>query len=170
MKHRLLLVLAAGSLLAGCAGLRGEVRVGPFPGCDTTSRGQLLLMAQSVPEASMIPCFGEFPPGWEFTGASTRTSRASLIVETDTFDLDVEVLLIAACDTAGAEQVSSDEVGAELYRVDGGRKLVYVFEGGCVRIVYPTAELAASSEGRALADEVHLMTRNDLRTLSGWEL
>jgi len=170
VRRLLLLAVAICGLLAGCAGLGGEIRVGPFPGCDTTSRGQLLLMAQAVPEASMIPCFGELPPGWEYTGASTQTSQAALSVVTDTFDLDVEVLLIGACDITAAEQLSSDKAGADLYRMGDGRKLVYVFDGGCVQVIYPTIELAASPEGRALADEIHLMTRSDLRRLSGWEL
>jgi len=64
----------------------------------------------------------------------------------------------------------SDEPGAELYASDDGQTLTYTFDGTCVVIEFPTAELAASSEGSALVEEIHLMPRDHLRTLSGWEL
>jgi hypothetical protein len=156
-------------LLAGCAGLREEMRVGPFPACDTINRGRLLLMAQAVPEASMIPCFGELPPGWEFAAAATKTAQASLVVATDTFDLDVEILLTAACG-AGGEPIPSGRAEVDLHLGTEGKELNYSFAGGCVRVVFPTAGLLESPEGRALVDAIGLMTRDELRELSGWEL
>ena len=170
MRSRLLLVLGIVWLVAGCAGLREEARVGPYPGCDTTNRGRLLLMAQSVPEASMIPCLGELPPGWEFAGALTHTSKATLVVTTDTFDLDVEIVLTPACDVSEAGQVPSGREGVTLYRQGDDRTLSYLFEGGCVRVLFPTSELAASPHAGALIDEIRFLTREELRTLSGWEL
>ncbi len=59
---------------------------------------------------------------------------------------------------------------AALYSLDGGRTLLYTFDGGCVMVVFPTGELATSEPGGALFDEIHLMTRDELRMLSGWEL
>lgn len=170
MRPRLLLVVGIVWLLAGCATLREEARIGPYPACDGTSRGRLLLMAQSVPEASMIPCLGELPPGWEFAGALTRTSEATLVVTTDTFDLDVEIVLTPACDVSEAEQIPSDREGVTLYRQGDDHTLSYLFEGGCVRVFLPTSELAASSHAGELVDEIQFLTREELRTLSGWEL
>jgi len=175
--RRLLVVLVISGLLAGCAELPNDIRLGPYPSCDVTwhppapsSRGRLLLIAQSVPNASMIPCLGELPPGWDFTGVSVRTSQTRLTVVTDTFDLEVQILLVGTCDIAGATQVPSNAPGARLYLAEDGRTLTYVFEGGCVLVEFPTAALAASSEGRALTGEIHLMTRDELRALSGWDL
>jgi hypothetical protein len=110
------------------------------------------------------------PAGWEFADASIRTSRAHLVVATDTFDLEVGIELVPACDLASAEPILSTIPGADLYRLDRGRTLLYTFGGGCARILFPTVELATSDAGRALFDEIHLMTRDELRRLSGWEL
>ena len=170
MKSRLLLVVGIVWLVSGCAGLREEARVGPYPGCDTTDRGRLLLMAQSVPEASMIPCLGELPPGWEFVNALTHTSEATLVITTDAFDLDVEIVLTPACDVREAGQVPSGREEVTLYRQRDGRTLSYLFEGGCVRVLFPTGELAASPHAGAMVDEIQFLTREELRTLSGWEL
>jgi len=170
MRSRLLAVLVMAGLVAGCAGLREEAQVGPYPGCDTTSRGRLLLMAQSVPDASMIPCLGELPPGWELSTASTRTSETILVLTTDAFDLDVEMVLTPACDVSEAEQFPFDLPGVTLYRQDDGRDLRYLFEGGCVGLSFPTLELAESGHAAELLDAIRFLTRDQLRTLSGWEL
>jgi len=170
VRARLLLVLGIVWLLAGCADLREEAQSGPYPGCDTTSPGRLLLMAQSVPGASMIPCLGDLPPGWEFIAALTHTSEATLVVETDTFDIDVRIVLTPICDVSEASQVPSDHEGTALYRQADGRTLSYLFEGGCVQVLFPTGELAASGHAGELLDEIGFMTRDELRTLYGWEL
>jgi hypothetical protein len=118
----------------------------------------------------MVPCLGPLPAGWEFADASIRTSRTHIVVVTDTFDLEVRIELIPACDLASAEPIPSTIPGTDLYRLDRGRTLLYTFDGGCARILFPTVELATSDAGRALFDEIHLMTRDELRRLSGWEL
>jgi hypothetical protein len=170
-------LVALAGLLSGCGGLPTEFRIGPPPACNVTwtppapsSRGQLLLIAQSVPEASMIPCLGPLPAGWEFTDASIDSSRTRLSVATDTFDLDVGIELLSGCEFSSAEQIPSRTPNATLYSLDRGQTLLYRFDGGCVRVVFPTMELATSKTGRALFDEIHLMTRDELRQLSGWEL
>ncbi len=176
IRRRLILVVFV-VLLAGCSGLPDDVRLGPYPACDTTwtppapsSRGRLLLMAQSVPDTSMIPCLGELPPGWEFIAVSVDSSGSRLTVETDTFDLDVGISLVETCDASGADETISNEPEARLYVSDDRQTLTYTFDGGCVLIEFPTAKLAASPEGRALVAEIHLMPRDHLRTVSGWEL
>ena len=177
MIRRLVVLVALAGLLLGCGGLPTEFRLGPPPACDITwtppapsSRGRLLLIAQSVPQASMIPCLGPLPVGWEFTYASIRSSHTHFSVATDTFDLEVGIELVPACELFLTKRIPSPTPDAALYSLDRGRTLLYTFDGGCVRVVFPTVELATSEAGRALFDEIHLMTRDELRQLSGWEL
>jgi hypothetical protein len=118
----------------------------------------------------MIPCLGPLPVGWEFADASIRSSHTRLDVATDTFDLEVGIELLPACDLSSTERIPSPKPGAALHSLDRGQTLLYTFDGGCVRVVFPTIELATSEAGRALFDEIHLMTRDELRQLSGWEL
>ena len=117
----------------------------------------------------MIPCLGPLPPGWSFKHATVRSDLADLVVETDTFDLEVEIPLVETCDLDTADPVPTNEPAA-LYTSDDGRTFSYTFDGGCVQIQYPTSALAASDDGRALFAEIHLMPREELRTLTDWEL
>ena len=127
-------------------------------------------MAQSVPDASLIPCVGELPAGWELSKAHSRTVESVLTFTTHTFDLDVEVVLSPLCDVSTARRVDSPRPGTELFLGNGGSTFSFVFAGGCIRFDYETSQLARSSEGRALRGAVRFMTRDMLRDLSGWTL
>jgi hypothetical protein len=170
MRKALLFGLALALLVSACtAQEREEWAKGPVPICDTTSRGRLLLMAQSVPDASLIPCIGDLPPGWEFSAAHSRTSESVLVLTSDTFDVDVEVVLTASCDVTPERQVDSPRPETELFLGDG-MTFSFVFTGGCIRFNYETAELAESTEGRALMEAIPFMTRQLLKEISGWTL
>lgn len=177
MRRTFAVLFVLAGMLSGCAGLPTDLRTGPPPDCDITwtppapsSRGRLLLIAQSAPEASMIPCLGPLPAGWEFVDASIRSGHTRLDVATDTFDLEVGIELVPSCDLSSTEPLPSPIPGASLHGADQSRVLLYTFDGGCVRIVFPTADLATSETGRALLDAIQLMPRDELRRLSGWEL
>jgi hypothetical protein len=164
-------VLLLSLLVSACSTESSEEwRRGPIPTCDTTSRGRLLLMAQSVPDASLIPCLTELPPGWEFSRAFSRSDESSLMFETDTFDLDVDVILLPSCEVAEARLVDSSRPETQLFISADGIAYSFVFDGGCIRFEYETRQLAESREGRALMDAIPFMTRDTLRELSGWTL
>lgn len=148
----------------------GEWRTGPEPSCDTTSRGRLLLIAQSVPDATLIPCVDELPPGWELSSAFSRSSESVLVFETDTFDLDVVVRLLPSCDVSSALLIDSPRASTRFFVDADASVLSFVFTGGCIMFEYETRQLAESQEGRALLDAVPFMTRDTLRELSGWTL
>lgn len=164
-------MLACTLLLAACTPQEAEEwRLGPVPRCDTTSRGRLLLIAQSVPEAALIPCIGDLPPGWELTRAASRTDESSLVFTTDTFDVDVDVVLSPECDVSAGSELDSPRPGTRLYAASDGRTFSYTFTGGCITFVYESAQLAGSQPGDDFMRAVEFMTRDELRELSGWEL
>ena len=127
-------------------------------------------MAQSVPDATLIPCIGDLPPGWGFSGASSRSTESILAFSTDTFDLDVDVTLLVSCDVSTATETDSPRPATRLFVGSGGRTLSFVFVGGCIQFLYETRQLAESDEGRDLLEAVPFMTRDMLRELSGWTL
>ena len=171
MRRPFVLVILLAVALSACSiQSRGEWANGPVPTCDTTSRGRLLLMAQSVPDATLIPCITELPPGWEFSRAFTRTNESTLMFETDTFDLKVDVVLLPSCDVSGARLTESPRVETQLFIGSDAKSFSFVFAGGCIRFEYDTRQLAESGEGRALMEAVPFMTRDELRHLSGWTL
>lgn len=171
MRRAILLALAITLAVPACSTpAQVEWRNGPEPACDTTSRARLLLMAQSVPGATLIPCIGELPPGWEFTNAHSRTLESVLVFTTDTFDLDVEVVVSPSCDVSSARPADSPRPGTELFVGNDGKTLFFSFAGGCITFDYETPQLAESTEGQALLAAVPFMTRDTLRDLSGWTL
>ena len=169
--NRLIVIISIGVLLTACSPQeRQEWSNGPAPTCHTTSRGRLLLMAQSVPEAGLIPCIGELPPGWDFERAYSRTDQSVLSFENDTFDLSVDVELEASCDLSTFDEIESNRPATRLFVADSGDVLVYTFDGGCITFAYETTDLANSAAGRAMLQAVPFMTRTMLSNLSGWTL
>lgn len=171
MRRVALLVLAISVMVAACTPQeREEWSNGPAPRCETTSRGRLLLMAQSVPSATLIPCVGELPRGWEFRAAHSDSTKSVLDFENDTFDLDADVVLAPACDVSEADEIESSRPGTRLFVSGSGETMSFTFDGGCIAFGFETSPLAESAEGRALLEAVPFMTRDTLRELTGWTL
>jgi hypothetical protein len=131
--------LAAAPALAGCVQTEGGSPV--TAGCGTGADAYnptLVVMAQSVPTAELIPCVELVPTGWSH-GPVTLTNRGSRFVLGSDRDgpraLTVE--LAAACDVTGAVRVPSEQPGTVRYerldRLDGGFSgaRFYVYDGGC---------------------------------------
>jgi tRNA A-37 threonylcarbamoyl transferase component Bud32/membrane-associated phospholipid phosphatase len=114
-------------------------------GCSDSEA--LWLMAQAVPEATLVPCVQVTPPGWSLNDVKAGRGFASIV-----FDVDrphqvagVTVDLAPTCDLAGATEVRSEQPGARRYiHIDRTATPVrvtrsYVFPGGCIseRFVSP---------------------------------
>jgi hypothetical protein len=166
------LALVAGGLLAGCAS--GTTLITDPPLCGTGGHPAgtgVVLMAQSVPSASWIPCIRTaLPLGWNFHELDARNGRSAFSLDSDRDGSKaLTVRLDATCDTAGATQIPSDRPGMSrlerVHRVSprfAGERY-YVFPGGCVTCVFSLAGDNAG-EGLALAsDAVGVVARSDLR-------
>lgn len=134
--------------------------------CDTEVPGRLILFAQAVPTASVVPCLGELPPGWLLNSIETRTGEALVVFENDTHDVNVAASLRARCDLAGLREPSEEEVVSVNETVDGAVALV--FEGGCFQIGFPG--VVSEIEAAALLDAISHLSRDELRALTGWTL
>ena len=108
------------------------------PDCGTDSL--VVLMAQSVPSATQVPCVATLPAGWELGGSHVERTEATFWLDSDIGgDHAVEVTLRPPdeCGLDGTTQVPSDEVGTERYeRPEQVRPQLratryYVFPGGC---------------------------------------
>ncbi|HET6954690.1 MAG TPA: phosphatase PAP2 family protein, partial [Acidimicrobiales bacterium] len=155
-----------------------DLAVEGSPRCDT---GNLtILMAQSVPSATLVPCLGAVPVGWSAGNADVERDRGRfwLVDDADPGDRVVEVTLRPAgeCDVSGATPVASDEVGTDRYEqpreVDPGLRgtRYYLFEGGCVTydfefgssadpgLVFGAESAIGFIERAKLADRIHADT------------
>jgi tRNA A-37 threonylcarbamoyl transferase component Bud32/membrane-associated phospholipid phosphatase len=129
----------------------------------------LLLMAQSVPTASLVPCVEILPPGWTLGDVVVTNGRSRFTLTSDRGGVLV-VDLAASCDLAGAAELTSERPEARRYvRLDRNAAGVtttraYTFPGGCI-----TQRLAAPEASRQqLAGEssfaLGFTTRDSLAT------
>ena len=120
------------------------------PDCGTGHAA--ILVAQSVPRATMIPCLASLPAGWQFGGAQVHTNRARFWLDSDRGGRHaVEVRLTPSCSASPRDRVPSDEPGTQRFEqpsqlqprlVD---RRVYLFPGGCVTYDFTFSPGAPSS-------------------------
>ena len=77
------------------------------PSCGTGH--SMILSAQAVPTAALLPCIAALPAGWSISGTDIASGRASFWLDSDRAGpRAVTVTLTATCDTSGAQQIPSD--------------------------------------------------------------
>jgi hypothetical protein len=106
------------------------------PACGTGH--SMILAAQAVPSAALVPCVAALPPGWRVGGADIASGHASFWLDSDRAGVRaVTVTLSATCDASGARQVRSDQPGTRRFerrlslRPQFAGLRFYTFPGGC---------------------------------------
>lgn len=132
--RRLALLVAVGALATSCS---VELTLPP-PRCLEGGSG--LIVAQSVPDAELIPCFLRLPAGWEIDGVRVGDDGSRVRLDSDRAGDDAAVLhYTRSCDPGDAVSIPSDQAGAERFehieRLTPGFRAdrYYFFDGGCVR-------------------------------------
>jgi hypothetical protein len=101
----------------------------------------LILVAQAVPTAKLLPCIAEFPVGWIFGGSEIRSGSVRFWLDSDRAGAQaLEVQLARQCNVSNAVEVApgADEVGTRRFEepISLPPRFVanryYVFDGGCV--------------------------------------
>jgi membrane-associated phospholipid phosphatase len=115
--------------------------IGAYPPICGTGHS-MILSAQAVPSAALVPCVAGLPSGWHtagLNGADIVTGRARFWLDSDQAGTHaVTVTLSATCDVSGAHQVPSDQPGTRLFerplslRPQFVDLRFYTFPGGCV--------------------------------------
>src|SRR5215217_544856 len=174
----LTLLLAAVVLGIGWGRLIGDGDVENAPIRAQTLRcaphEPLLLMAQSVPTASLVPCVEILPAGWTLGDVVVGNGRSRFTMTSDRGGV-LAVELTASCDLGGTVALASEQPGARRYlRVERNPAGVamtraYTFPGGCVtqRLTAPAAsrqQLAGESSfalGFTTRDDLDAALRRD---------
>jgi hypothetical protein len=146
----LTLLLAVAVLGIGWGRLIGDGDIENAPiqaqGLQCAPHEPLLLMAQSVPTASLVPCIELLPPGWTLGDVVVGSDRSRFTMISDRGGVLVAELT-ARCDLAGTVELTSERLEARRYlRIERDAAGVtmtraYTFPGGCVtqRLVTPEA-------------------------------
>jgi hypothetical protein len=133
-----LAVTAAAAYVTVTAFIPGPKSLGVNPpNCGTSP--SMILAAQAVPSAAMVPCIAQLPSGWHVGGAEIASGHARFWLNSDQAgDPAVTIILSAACDTSGAQQIPSDQPGTRRFerpltlRPQFTGLRFYTFPGGCV--------------------------------------
>ena len=118
---------------------RGRPWIVDFSFSELGTGHSMILSAQAVPSAAMLPCIAALPSGWSIGGADIASGKTTLRLDSDRAGPGaITVTLTAACDTSDAQQVPSDQPGTR--RFEHPLSLVpqfsslrfFTFPGGCV--------------------------------------
>lgn len=168
-----LIAAVAPLLLSGCATVNfGSEAVACAEGDEGTPTNGVILMAQSVPTASFVPCLEGMPVGWHFAALDAQSRSARFWLDSDRYGTHaIEVRLTESCDTRGATQIPSErpemrrmERVIQVYPQFVARRF-YEFDGGCITVVFTLAG-SDSSEALAVATQgLGAVERDELREL-----
>jgi hypothetical protein len=168
-------------LLATASGCSGSFELGSstvgMPQCPaaqeqtpTRVSSALLLVAQAVPTASMLPCVHALAVGWTFHRLDARTNRALFWLDSDREGTRaVTVTLARECDSSGAAEVTTDESGTQLYergdRAGSGYRgdRYYVYDGGCVTYHLNLGGKTGAQPVQEVSQMLQFVDRNLLR-------
>jgi hypothetical protein len=151
-----LLLLVVALATSGCVASEDD---GNSPGCaargsedgqssgayGTEERGILILAAQAVPSATILPCIDAYPVGWTFGGTRITNDAFRFWLDSDRAGLRaVEVRLTEGCTVGSAVEVvpGEDEVGTRRFEAplalppNYAVNRYYTFEGGCIEYRY----------------------------------
>ena len=139
------------------------------PDCDGDDPDTLVLMAQAVPTAALVPCLGGLPAGWEFGTLEVRQDKAQLVLSSDRGgDQALTVTLRQRCGLGDAKRVPSDEAGARRFELvrqlrpySGVR--YYEFRGGCVVYDFELESERSSALLNEASIMVNFVTRDELQ-------
>jgi len=90
-------------LVPACGGLYPQE-----PTCGATNANALILTAQAVPSATLVPCIAEFPSGWSYDGSRIGSGSAQFFLNSDRAGFHaLEITLTGSCDVSNAVVVTA---------------------------------------------------------------
>jgi len=161
--------LIAAMSLSGCA-LQQDIE--GIPECTETPRvpnSALVLMAQAVPTAELLPCVRSVPVGWTFDELDARNGGAEFAFDSDREGVSaIVVSLRPSCSVSDTSHVTSEQPGTERYErvtrvTDGfGGERIYTFEGGCVVLSFDLRGKSRAEPITEITNALGFVSRSDL--------
>lgn len=139
----------------------------PAPDCREGS--SILIVAQSVPDAHLVPCLEPMPEGWSVSAVAVDQSETKIRLDSDRAGDGAAVLSFrSSCDISEATAVASDISQAERFdeirRLEPGFRAVrsYVFPGGCISWTFDFDDEASATESVAIGSSLSVVSRREL--------
>ena len=164
----MLAIITAAVWETGNAFLPAAKNLGAYaPSCGTGH--SMILSAQAVPSAALLPCIAALPAGWSVGGVDISSGKVRLRLDSDRAGpAAITVTLTATCDTSGAQPIPSDQPG--MRRFERPPSLVaaysgvryYTFPGGCATYRFVLAPGASPALATTVDTAVAFMPRSEL--------
>jgi hypothetical protein len=131
-----------------------ELSIDSAPTCGTGK--VMIVMAQAVPTANVVPCVAALPAGWTVGGVTARRGEGRFWLDSDqagAHALDVTLRPPGKCAVDGATEVVSDEAGMRRFeqpaQLPPGLRTVrmYLADGECVTYRF---RFAGNTNGTAI--------------------
>jgi hypothetical protein len=166
------------ALTSGCtASLKISGPTGSQPHCVRTDRGHistldgsLVISAQSVPSATLVPCVRRLPAGWTLRDFRANKGRTQFWLNLGTANENaVSMTFTESCDIGTTRRTPTDEPGTvrfEDVRVDAvgeSGTRYYTFTGGCVAYEFDVRGAAAPQAVRTISRALAFIDREALR-------
>ena len=152
--------------LAGCS---VEAHIS-HPACE--GGGSWVIVAQSVPTASQVPCLDPIPRGWDIDGVKIDQNGTVITFGSDRAGtVAARMRFTESCAVGDAVQTPSDDPGIERFedvmQVANGFRAsrYYRFDGGCVSWEFEFDAGAPSALSIELANSMQFRGRADLQRL-----
>ena len=132
--RRAVLIAIIGLFIPACSNDGGRFVALNAPACTPPGNGMILL-AQTVQEATQLPCIALLPAGWSYAGQDFRNGSGTYWLSSAIAgDQAVQVQLLPSCDPTGTAFTAEGAPGVSGYAssVAGGEIRSFVFDGGCV--------------------------------------
>jgi hypothetical protein len=166
----------SGPALAGCG---SNVYIGSGEGdpavtefrCEQhdTPSGMLVLVAQSVPTASAVPCVRGQAGRWTMAELTVRDGSAVIVFGYQYGGPDrVTIEVRPTCDVGDAKEVSSVHAGTTRYNLERERagryanEIYYVYDGACTSLRFDLAPVGADLRGAEFLAALGFVTRDEL--------
>jgi hypothetical protein len=136
------------------------------PSCGTGH--SMILSAQAVPTAALLPCIAALPAGWSVGGTDIASGQASFVLDSGQAGVQaVTITLTATCDTSGAQQIPSDQPGMRRFERPSlvlaySEVRYYTFPGGCATYQFVLAPGASPALATTRDTAVAFMPRSEL--------
>jgi hypothetical protein len=176
-----LVVVAVAVLAAGCSSSIGDpVDILPCTPSNHELDKRMVLMAQSVPTASAVPCMRAKLDDWFLDDLDSWDGRTRILFSRliDEFALTIE--LTPTCDPGAATETATDQPGTQRFdqRIRTGSsyrdRRFYLLPGACVmyefKLTGTGAEAAAGEISRALGFVSRDQLADQVRGYSGGRL
>jgi hypothetical protein len=160
------------ALISGCGSVEINSNIG-LPACPTTSGGvsaSLVLMAQSVPSATWLPCIRSLPVGWTFSDVHARDGTANFVLDSDREGAAaVRILLDKSCTVSGATEIPSDQPGVRRFervtRISSGYSgdRYYLSDGGCITYRFKLSGHERAEPVTAVTQALGFVSRDRVR-------